>query len=167
MLFKKFISLTVLPVMLFGCQKNLTTQTVEKVPENTVTSAPNAKPNENLPISRVATSKYPKPTPRPKLNPNDIVIATCPVAAISGTLKVKGQCLVISGKGAVDVQPFFNAEEIQWDEINKILTYLGKQYREGDFISLGGGLPNNDALREQPNVSIPDCPNSYLFSVCP
>lgn len=154
---------------LFGCQQNMPTQKADNA--LVVKSPPTTQ--DKISISRLAISHSAKKELAKEVLPknkdsNTITVATCPVAALHGKLSVKGKCLVVGAGGNTDIQPIFSEDSASWNEATKTLTYLGKDYKEGDEIHLGGGgLPNDAEFKKSPNVSIPDCPNTTLFSVCP
>nr|WP_312116031.1 MULTISPECIES: hypothetical protein [unclassified Moraxella] len=154
---------------LFGCQQNTSTQRAD----NALVVKSQATPQDKISISRLAISHSAKKEPAKEVLPNNkdsntITVATCPVAALHGKLRVKGKCLVVGTGGNTDIQPIFSEDSASWNEATKTLTYLGKDYKEGDEIHLGGGgLLNEAEFKNSPNVSIPDCPNTNLFAVCP
>lgn len=148
---------------LVGCQQNTLIQKDEVLPVSA------SKPFEMAKKDSVSKIALTNPTPsKATKDPNVIVVNTCPVAAIHGHLKIKEQCLIIETGGTTAIQPIFSKNAVEWNESTKTLTYLGKDYKEGDEIHFGGGgLPNEDEFRKLPNVSIPNCPNTTLFAVCP
>lgn len=87
------------------------------------------------------------------------------VASLSGTLKVKENCVVIVLENGSAVQPIFASYTVVWNNTQNILIYNSKQYRDGDYISLTGGVIPITIAETINNITIPNCPDSILFMV--
>ena len=86
-------------------------------------------------------------------------------AAISGNLRVEENCVVVVLENGSAVQPIFASYTVVWNNTQNILTYNSKQYRDGDYIRLGGGVIPTTIADTLTKRTIPNCPDSILFLV--
>ena len=86
-------------------------------------------------------------------------------ASLSGILKVKENCVVIDLENGSAVQPIFASYTVIWNNTQNILIYNSKQYRDGDYIRLGGGVIPTTIADTLNKTTIPTCPDSILFMV--
>ena len=86
-------------------------------------------------------------------------------ASLSGILKVKENCVVIDLENGSAVQPIFASYTVIWNNTQNILIYNSKQYRDGDYIRLGGGIIPTTIADTLNKITIPNCPDSILFMV--
>lgn len=87
------------------------------------------------------------------------------VSALRGTLRVEENCVVVVPKYGDAVQPIFASYTVAWNNTNNSLTYNSKQYRDGDYIDLGGGYIPTTLAETLTSRNIPNCPRSTLFLV--
>ena len=86
-------------------------------------------------------------------------------ASLSGTLRVEKNCVAVVPEYGEAVQPIFASYTVAWNNTSNILTYNRKQYRDGDYIDLGGGFIPDTMAETLTNKNIPNCPHSKLFLV--
>lgn len=86
-------------------------------------------------------------------------------AALSGKLRVEENCVVIVLENGSAVQPIFASYTVVWNNTQNVLIYNSKQYRDGDYISLGGGVIPTTIADTLTKRTIPNCPDSILFLV--
>lgn len=164
-MFSKFKIIGILATFsLMGCQQNTP---VQKAANSSIVNLQPTTENKTSKSRLVITRSVKEALPKNK-DKNAIMGKICPVAAIYGKLKIRGEGLIIETGGDIDYQPIFSEDSASWNEATRTLTYLGKEYKEGDEIRVGGGILSNETeFRKLPNVSIPNSPNTTLFSVCP
>lgn len=163
------LAVTGLSLVMSGCNTspvNHSIVTEKKIPDARITLTP---PKDDIKKDTGINKDQAKPLKNSKLavfeaqRPKSGEAVGGYTAALSGTLRVKENCVVIILKNGSAVQPIFASYTVVWNDTTNTLIHNGKQYREGDDIYLGGGLMPAAYFENLSNKYIPDCPNSSLF----
>lgn len=164
--FKNALTITSLLIVVSGCNTSSIRHNViaekNKIPDDQVTSK---SPKDNFNKDQVKPLEYPKIAFFEAHKPKSGESVGGYTATLSGTLRVKENCVVIVLENGSAVQPIFASYTVVWNNTKNILIYNSEQYRDGDYIRLGGGFIPTTIADTLTKRTIPNCPDSILFLV--